>query len=95
MEEEEEEEEEEEVPGAGGLSRQLEEEEEGREEGTGSKKISREAAGAEASMLEGGRPRTSTSLLIWSYWSTPPNKGSPVCISTRTHPKDHMSIATE
>ena len=40
----------------------------------------------------GGMPRISMIRHIWSAWLAPPKSGSPVCISTTTHPKDHMSI---
>ena len=48
---------------------------------------------AESSMARGGMPSTSTILLIWSTSFAPENSGSPVCISTKMQPSDHMSIA--
>jgi dual specificity tyrosine-phosphorylation-regulated kinase 1 len=59
-----------------------------------SKKFSLYDGSARSIMSGGGMPSTSTSLRIWSLWSTPEKSGSPVCISTRMQPNDHTSIAT-
>lgn len=51
------------------------------------------ALGACSSIGAGGMPNTSTIRLIWSTSLEPLKRGSPVCISTRMQPRDHMSMA--